>query len=55
MKIKKINCWIEINQRQKDWCPTVSMTKPLKREIKCGNEFGFKTFKAEIIIKEEQK
>lgn len=55
MKSKKIRCWIEINQKQKDWCPTVSMTKPLKREIKNGNDFGYKTFKAEIIIKEEEK
>jgi len=52
---KKINCWIEINQKQKDWYPTVSLQKPLKREIKNSREFGYKTFKAEIIIKEEVK
>ena len=54
-KSKNIKCWIEIDQRQKDWYPTISLQKPLKREIKNGNAFGYKTYKAELIIKEEVK
>jgi hypothetical protein len=52
---KKIKAYIEICDKKKDWYPTISLEKPFKREIKCGNEFGFKTYECEIIIKKEIK
>ncbi len=50
---KKIKCWIEINQKQKDWCPTVSMKKPFKRDVRNGNEFGYKSYECNLIIGKE--
>ena len=53
--MKKIKCWIEIKQGKKDWYPTISLVKPRKVEIKNGNEFGYKTYEAVILIGKETK
>jgi hypothetical protein len=57
MKIKK--AWIELYKGKNlpDWTtsPTVMFIKPLKREIKCAEEFNYHIYECEIKIGKQLK
>lgn len=52
--MKKLKAWIEIYKDGVD-TPSVMLQKPLKREVKYANDFGYKIYECEIKIGKELK
>jgi hypothetical protein len=54
---KTIDCWVEDlikrNKFNKNDTPTVWFEKPDDRELKSMKEYGYKCFKAKIVLMEE--
>ena len=57
MKKKSIDCYCEIEVKKSKWktAPNIWFDKPNENEIKNSHEFGYKYYKAKIILGEEIK